>query len=679
MMGKRKTLGRFEAPPFSWHGRIDGKRILWEDEGEVMWLEPYGTDGLRFRSSRNLKIDTELNWTLLPPGDDQATIEVFEDKAVITNGKIAAEVVGDGTVNYYNDAGKSLLREYWVDEREITVALRRAREFTTISSDAFETELYFKADPQEHFFGMGQDPNDCFDLKGSTIPLEQKNTKCTIPFVYSTKGYGFLWNSPSIGEAQFVNNHTKWYARACKQIDYIVIAGDTPADIMYRYTEITGRAPVLPEWAAGFWQCKLRYQTQEELLEVAREYHRRGIPLDVIVADFFHWSQQGEWKFDPRYWPDPKAMVDELTAMGTKLMVSIWPTVDTRSENFLEMREKNYLIRSEAGQAVFRITYGSTFFFDATHPDACKFVWSRVKENYYDNGIKMFWLDESEPSFQPYHYRNCRYYLGNGLEMANIYPFYYAKTFYDGLKESGETEVVNLLRCAWLGSQRNSIVMWSGDIASTFESLRKQIKAGLNFSFSGVPWWTTDIGGFFNGDPGSEEFRELLVRWFQFGVFCPIFRLHGNRNPSTRGNRLDPNSWNGSGGPNEAWSFGEKVYNIIKDLISLRERIKPYIMEQMKKASETGTPVIRPLLFDFGADSRTMSIGDEYMFGSDLLVAPVIEANARSRKIYLPSGAKWTDVHTGKVYNGGVEVECDAPLDIIPLFFRDGATLPIKK
>ena len=678
-MTPRRKLGRFELSPFDWRGKVEGKRIIWENEGEIMWLEPYGKDSLRFRSTRSLHIDTDLNWTLLPPQEDQAEISVDEECATIKNGKITAKVDGDGGIRYYNEKGDLILSEYWIDKRESTVDLRRAREFTTISSDAFEIELYFKANSKEHFFGMGQDPNDCFDLKGSTIPLEQKNTKCTVPFVYSTMGYGFLWNNPAIGEAQFVNNHTKWYARAAAQIDYIVIAGDTPKDIMYRYTEITGRAPVLPEWAAGFWQCKLRYKTQEELLNVAREYHRRGIPLDVIVADYFHWTQQGEWKFDPKYWPDPKAMVEELNSMGTKLMVSIWPTVDTRSENFVEMREKNYLIRSESGQAVFRITYGSTFFFDPTNPGARDFVWGCAKKNYYDNGIKMFWLDESEPSFQPYHYRNVRLYMGNGLEVSNIFPYYYAKTFYDGLKQQGETEIVNLLRCAWLGSQRNSIVVWSGDIASTFDSLRKQIKAGLNFSFSGVPWWTTDIGGFFNGDPESEDFRELLVRWFQFGVFCPIFRLHGNRLPEELTDRLDPNAWNGSGGPNEAWSYGEKVYRIIKDLIFLRERIKPYIMQQMRTAAETGTPVIRPLLFDFPTDEKTFAIGDEYLFGPDLLVAPVIEAGARSRKVYLPVGAKWTDVNTGKEYEGGVEVECDAPIDVIPLFFRDGARLPIKE
>ena len=673
-------MGRFDRPPFEGSGWVEGNRICWEGEGEVLWLEPYGKDSIRVRASKSLRIQEDLNWTLLPPEkNDTAKITVTKEKAVMVNGKLTAHVWGDGSVDFFDGKGKALLREYWIDSREITIPLRRAREYDAVSSDHFEIELYFKADPDEHFYGMGQDPNDCFDLKGSTIPLEQKNTKCTVPIAISTKGYAFYWNNPAIGEAQFVNNHTKWTAKMAKQIDYIMIAGDKPAELMERYTAMSGRAPVLPEWAAGFWQCKLRYETQEELLEVAREYKKRGIPVSVIVADYFHWTQQGEWKFDPKRWPDPAAMAKELAGMGIKLMVSIWPTVDMRSENYPEMLKKNYLIRAETGVSIFKTLLGSNTFYDAMHPGAREFVWKKVKKHYYDHGIKMFWLDESEPSLNPYHYKNARYYTGNGLEVSSLYPFYYAKTFYDGMKSEGEKEVVNLLRCAWHGSQRHSIVMWSGDIASTFDSLRKQIKAGLNFSFCGVPWWTTDIGGFFNGDPQNEAFRELLVRWFQFGVFCPIFRLHGFRLPYIDYIRTDPNAYCHSGGPNEAWSYGEKVYEIIKDLIFLRERIKPYIMAQMRKAAEDGTPVIRPLLFDFFADKETYGIGDEYLFGPDLLVAPVIEAGARTREVYLPKGAFWTDARSGKKYEGGVRVTVDAPLDAIPLFLRDGAKLPLSK
>jgi alpha-D-xyloside xylohydrolase len=670
-------MGRFDRPPFKGNGWVEGKRICWEGEGEVMWLEPYGADSLRFRSSRSLHVKEDLDWTLLAPNRDSATIEVTEHKAVIRNGKIRAEVYGDGTVNYFDASGRPLIEEWWVDQREITVPLRRAREYRAISSEAFAVDLYFKPRADEHFHGLGHDPNDVFDLKGSSIPLEQKNTKCTVPFLVSSLGYGFLWNNPAIGRADLTNNHTVWHADATKQIDYIVIAGDTPDAIMRQYTEITGRAPVLPDWAAGFWQCKLRYETQEELLEVAREYKRRGIPVSVIVCDYFHWTAQGEWKFDPRRWPDPRAMTDELASMGMRLMVSVWPTVDTRSENYLTMRDKNYLVRAERGTSLFKIAHGACTFYDATHPKAREFVWSKVKKNYYDHGIKMFWLDESEPSYTPYDYDNVRYYIGNGSEVSNIYPFYYAQTFYDGPRAAGETEVVNLLRCAWIGSQRYSIVVWSGDIPSTFDSLRRQVKAGLNFSFSGIPWWTTDIGGFFNGDPDDPAFRELLVRWFGFGIYSPIMRLHGFRLPYQDVNRYDPTSYNRSGGANEVWSFGEDNYRILVGMIALRNRLRPYIMDQMKKASAVGTPIMRPLLYDFPEDPGAQSVWDSYMFGPDVLVAPVVEAGQRRRSVYLPAGADWVDPYSGKKHKGGATVEVDAPLDRVAVFLRNGAKVPI--
>jgi len=670
-------MGKFDRPDFAGHGWVEGKRIFWEGEGEVLWLEPYGRDALRFRASKSLRIREDRDWTLLPPGADEAVIEVGPKKAVISNGRIRAEVSGDGSVDYFDGTGRALLRESWIDEREITVALRRAREYRTLAGDTFAIDLYFKAEDGEYFHGMGQDPNDCFDLKGTTIALEQKNTKCTVPFAVSSRGYGFLWNNPAVGRAEFVGNHTLWHADAAAQIDYIVIAGGGPGAIMGRYTEITGRAPVLPEWAAGFWQCKLRYETQEELLGVAREYKRRGIPVSVIVCDYFHWTLQGEWKFDPVRWPDPGAMVKELEAMGMRLMVSVWPTVDTRSENFLPMKDRNWLVRAERGQSVFKIFHGTSTFFDATHPKARDFVWGRVKRNYYDHGIRMFWLDEAEPSYNPYHYDNVRYYIGNGAEVSNIYPYHFAETFHDGMKAAGEAEVVTLLRCAWLGSQRHGVVVWSGDIASSFDSLRKQLKAGLNFSFSGVPWWTTDIGGFFNGDPDDEAFRELLVRWFAFGVFCPIFRLHGFRLPNHEVSRYDPDAYNRSGGPNEVWSYGEGNYGILVDLIALRYRLIPYIMEQARRASRDGTPVMRPLLYDFPADADACPIWDEYMFGPDLLVAPILEKGKRERNVYLPEGATWTDPYGGRTHEGGATVRVDAPMDRMPLFLKDGAKLPI--
>ena len=595
------TIPRYE-------GKTEGNRIIWETAGELVYIEPYGRDAIRFRSSKSLRIDEALNWTLEEPASPEGVIiEADDEKACMTNGKIQVTITGDGTVTYRNTrTGKVLLEEYWIDGRVHTAPLRRAREYRVTSGNQFKISLYFKAEPGEHFYGMGQDANDCFDLKGSTVELLQKNGKCTIPYTYSSRGYGFIWNNPAIGRAEFVNNHTMWHVQCAKQIDYVIIAGDTPGEINEKFTAITGRAPMLPEWAAGFWQCKLRY----ELLQVAREYKRRGLPISVIVIDYFHWTMQGEWKFDPEKWPDPKAMVSELESMGIKLMVSVWPTIDPRSENYAYMREHNYILRGERGVDVVFMFFGPQTYVDTTHPGAREFFWSRAKKNYYDYGIRTFWLDEAEPEMRPYDYDNVRMYLGNGEEVSNIYCVGFAKAFYDGLKAQGE-EVCNLVRCAWLGSQRYGVVLWSGDIASTFDSLRKQLKAGLNVAMCGIPWWTTDIGGFINGDPESEEFRELMIRWFEFGVFCPIFRLHGFRLPYPVRDILNPDGYCGSGGPNEVWSFGEEAYEIIRRYMYVREELKPYIMGQMKLASEDGTPVMRPLFYDFCGDKNVYDIWDE--------------------------------------------------------------------
>lgn len=666
------TIPRYE-------GKTEGNRIIWETAGELVYIEPYGRDAIRFRSSKSLHIDEALNWTLEEPASPEGVIiEADDEKACMTNGKIQVTITGDGTVTYRNTrTGKVLLEEYWIDGRVHTAPLRRAREYRVTSGNQFKISLYFKAEPGEHFYGMGQDANDCFDLKGSTVELLQKNGKCTIPYTYSSRGYGFIWNNPAIGRAEFVNNHTMWHVQCAKQIDYVIIAGDTPGEINEKFTAITGRAPMLPEWAAGFWQCKLRYETQKELLQVAREYKKRGLPISVIVIDYFHWTMQGEWKFDPEKWPDPKAMVSELESMGIKLMVSVWPTIDPRSENYAYMREHNYILRGERGVDVVFMFFGPQTYVDTTHPGAQEFFWSRAKKNYYDYGIRTFWLDEAEPEMRPYDYDNVRMYLGNGEEVSNIYCVGFAKAFYDGLKAQGE-EVCNLVRCAWLGSQRYGVVLWSGDIASTFDSLRKQLKAGLNVAMCGIPWWTTDIGGFINGDPESEEFRELMIRWFEFGVFCPIFRLHGFRLPYPVRDILNPDGYCGSGGPNEVWSFGEEAYEIIRRYMYVREELKPYIMKQMKLASEDGTPVMRPLFYDFCGDKNVYDIGDEYMFGPDLLVAPVVELGARKRMVYLPEGCRWKDAGTGMVYDGGTRIEADAPLDTIPLFLKEDARLSLQ-
>ncbi len=414
---------------------------------------------------------------------------------------------------------------------------------------------------------------------------------------------------------------------------------------------------------------------------MAREYKRRGLPLGVIIVDFFHWTRMGEWRFNRLAWPDPDAMVRELESLGVKLMVSIWPTVNPDAETFAEMERRGLLLRTERGvpaQMVFtdvlpndtRAKVETTThlrYYDATNPDAQRFIWERVAEGYYKHGVKAFWLDACEPEVYPPDHENLRYHQGNGLEVAGLYPLLHQQAFYEGMRSEGETEVVNLCRSAWAGSQKYGAAVWSGDISSTFEALQASVRAGLNIGLSGIPWWTTDIGGFVGGNPSTPYFRELIVRWFQYGVFCPLFRLHGVREPSV--------GWEG-GAPNEVWSFGDEAYDIIRDLLFLRERLKPYILAQMQAAADHGRPAMRPLFFDF-ADPVCVLVDDQFMFGPSILVAPVLEQGAVSRIVYLPAGATWYDAQTGEPYEGGQTLTVDAPLARVPVFLRDPALLPL--
>ena len=629
----------------------------------MFWIDPYGPSTLRFRSSKSLRIADE-DWTLILQPEAKLDIQIAEEQALVTNGRIRAEIrAWDGRVKYLNEKGEVLLWESFHHH-----VPRYARQYQSRGSDHFELALTFDADRDERLYGMGQYPNDCLDLKGTMLELAQKNTQISIPFLLSSRGYGFIWNNPSIGRAELSKTHTRFTAEYARQIDYLIFPGRTPAEIARRYTDLTGKSPMMPEFATGFWQSKLRYATQEELLSVAREYRRRNLPISVIVADFYHWPCSGDWKFDPEFWPDPQAMVEELDSMGIKLLVSVWPTASRESENYEALRRQNYLIRPEVGVNVFLAYKDMLTFVDVTHPGARRFLWSRMKQNYHDLGVRVFWLDESEPEIDPLDYQNVRYYLGNGMEVSNLYPYHLAQTAYEGQTQSGQTEIINHLRSAWIGSQRFGVALWSGDIYGNFDTLRRQVKAGLNLSLCGIPWWSSDIGGFFWDEETPEQFPELLVRWFQFGAFCPIMRLHGKRPPFTE----IEGSLVGTGAANEIWSFGEEPYRIMRHYLDVRERLRPYILSQMARASEDGSPVMRPLFYDFPDDEVCHTIEDQYMFGPDLLVAPVLEYRATSRSVYLPAGATWTDTLSGKAYTGGQAIAVPLSLDHIPVFRKGG-------
>ncbi|MFT8350647.1 TIM-barrel domain-containing protein [Clostridium saccharoperbutylacetonicum] len=659
--------------------KVEGNKLIRQYDSEKLYIEPWGENSFRIRSTKQAEF-IDNDWALLPQkSSNNVNIKVDGNEACIQNGKIRAEIDAGGKLTFYNQKGDILLEEYVRNRNNIKTFCSaldiNAREFKPILGGDYTLTMRFESNPNEKLFGMGQYQQSNLDLKNCILELAQRNSQASVPFVLSNLGYGLLWNNPGIGKVTFGRNITEWIANSTKQLDYWITAGENPAEIEEAYAKVTGTVPMMPDYAMGFWQCKLRYQTQEELLEVAREYKRRGLPISVIVIDFFHWPKQGEWKFDLDYWPDPEAMIKELKTMGIELMVSIWPTVDKTSENYDKMREKGYLVRTDRGIRTTMDFLGDTVFYDATNPDSRDFVWKTAKKNYYDKGIKIFWLDEAEPEYSVYDFDNYRYYLGPNEQIGNIYPVMYAKTFFDGMKEEGQENIINLLRCAWAGSQRYGALVWSGDIDSSFESLRNQFAAGLNMGIAGIPWWTTDIGGFHGGNPDEPDFRECIIRWFEYGVFCPVFRLHGDREPHSEPLGTSGGGLCASGAANEVWSYGEEAYEIFKKYMFIREKMKPYITKIMQEAHEKGTPVMRPLFYDFSHDKLCWDIEDQYMFGPDILVAPILYKGGTSRKVYLPEGAKWKDVNYGQVLKGGQWINYDAPLEIIPVFLKNDADI----
>jgi alpha-D-xyloside xylohydrolase len=655
--------------------RKDGNRLAYHYDAEEVWIDCWGKDSLRFRASKQAAMP-EDDWALLRPGPGNVDITITEEEASIANGNIKALISKAGLISVYNKQGKKLLEEYTRNRRDVFArhcsALDiEAREFRPIIGGDYHLTVRFESqDRNERIYGMGQYQQPYLNLKETDLELAHRNSQASVPFALSSLGYGFLWNNPAVGRAVFGKNITSFEAYSTKSMDYWITVGDSPSAISEAYANATGRAPMMPDYAMGFWQCKLRYQTQDELLNIAREYKKRGLPISVIVVDFFHWPKQGDWRFDPDYWPDPDAMIRELKEMGIELMVSVWPYVDTRSENYREMLENGYLVRTERGMRIALDFQGNTIPFDPTNPAARKYVWSIIKKNYFDKGIKIFWLDEAEPEYRVYDFDNYRYFLGPDLQIGNVFPVEYARTFYEGQMAAGQKNIINLLRCAWAGSQRYGALVWSGDIASSFESFRNQFAAGLNMGIAGIPWWTTDIGGFHGGDPGDPAFRELLVRWFQYGTYCPVMRLHGNREPQQPQVGTTGGAACRSGAGNEVWSFGEEAYEICKKYLAVREAMKPYIGKVMGEASEKGSPVIRPLFYNFPQDKTAWEVEDEYLFGPDILVAPILYAGDRARKVYLPEGASWQEKERGAKYSGGQTIEVGAPLDYIPVFER---------
>ena len=515
----------------------------------------------------------------------------------------------------------------------------------------------------EALYGLGQHQAGVWNYRGESVDLAQDNTNIAVPLMLSSQGYGIFWNNTS--RSRFNNRFANYLyisSEVADVIDYYFFYGPEFDKIIAGYRELTGGVPMFGKWAYGFWQCKNRYKSQDEILGVAKKYRGLHIPVDNIVQDWFWWNRKGEFAFNKNY-PDPKEMIDQLHNENFHLMISIWPFFEPGSANYDFMEGKGWFVDKFKYAKPPYHTNGMAVY-DATNPEARKYYWDQVNKGLFSIGADAWWMDTTEPETEGQEENillNHKLFAGSGNRYVNAYPLLDTQAVYQGQRSvSDKKRVFILSRSAFAGSQRNGVTAWSGDINSDWLSFRRQIPAGLNFALSGIPYWTTDIGGFVVATPTDPAFRELFVRWFQYGTFNPILRVHGTRKPDE----------------NELWSYGPDAQNILVNFDRLRYRMLPYIYSlAWKTTSESYTPM-RPLVMDFRGDQRAENVGDQFMFGPAFLVSPVTEPSTSRRQVYLPK-ARWYDFWTGSTTEGGQMIEAIAPLDRLPAYVREGSIVPL--
>ncbi|MGB6499477.1 MAG: TIM-barrel domain-containing protein, partial [Candidatus Acidiferrum sp.] len=579
-----------------------------------------------------------------------------DDPKVITftTARLRIEITrADSSVLFFDSDGHKLTQE-----NSRTLAPVEVNGEKTLHSERFVNMW----DTQEAFYGYGQHQSGVWNYRGESVDISQDNTNISIPLLLSSNGYGIFWNNGS--RSRFNNRFVHAFymsSEVSDSIDYYFLYGPDFDHIIGAYRELTGSVPLFGKWAYGYWQCKNRYDSQAELLAIAEKYRGLHIPLDNIVQDWFWWNIMGDPVFNKNY-PDPKGMVDALHNDHVHLMISVWPYFRPGSPVYDDMDKRGFFIAKTIAPSFHPVGQA---LYDAFNPEARKYYWHLMDNALFKIGVDAWWLDTTEPETEA---RETNILVTNkvnsgenGARYANEFPLYTTAAVYDGQRVASDKKRVFILsRSAYAGEQRNAAAVWSGDIDPNWETFRRQIPAGLNYSLSGLPYWTTDIGGFVSANPDDPAYRELYVRWFEFGAFCPIFRAHGTRTTNQ----------------NELWSYGPDAQKILVEYDKLRYRLMPYIYSLAWKTTSEGYTIMRPLVMDFREDVQAQNVGDQYLFGPAILVNPVTEPGATTRHLYLPS-AKWYDFWTGSSVQGGRTLNAPTTLAHMPLYIRAGSILPL--
>ena len=696
--------------------------FVMERDGRVISLEPYGANIIRVTMSVDKAAATAApgyGFVATPRAEgwtrerDDAGNDVFRSSRMVLRlspGNLPPDKLpqpmpldklnrqlrevyfgGGGGQGPYNDAilvttssGNTLLqmRNWAMAPERADVAQQ------DIGAKGYSVAATFDSPADEHYYGLGQQQKGWMDLRDHEIRCWHDygaigGEDVCVPFMVSSRGYGLVWDNPSKTTAVLgFNGRNAWSSEVGDRVSFFLIAGDTPDEIYEGYRLLTGVTHMLPKSAYGYIQSKAIYPTQQQILDVAKKYREKKLPLSVIVVDFLNMTKQGEMDLDPSRWPDPAGMNRELHAMGVNTLLSVWPHY-ARGTQFYDMLQKNgWLIHKPDGTpdpGWTKEVIGPNL--DTTNPEAAKWFWEKIRDRYIKPyGFDYLWLDETEPDIDP---AGDVFSISSGIRYYNVYPLFHTSLAYEGSRRDfGESRrVMTLARAAYLGAQRNGTVFWSSDIFATWDMLKRSIPAGLNFTATGLPYWDTDIAGFFSPAipadyhaahkpliDGSdtrdtianyEDYPELFVRWFEWGTFQPVMRAHGER------------------AHNEVWSYGKQAEPILAKYLKLRYQLLPYTYSLAYRSYQTGAPYMRALFMDFPGDPKVSDIPDEYMYGPAFLVAPVTEQGATHRTVYLPAGCDWYNYWTNERLHGGQNIVVDAPIDTLPLFVRAGSIVPL--
>ena len=636
--------------------------------------------------------------------------DMQDNKIVLNTSELSVSVdTGTGIVSYFSKDGKSLLAEK---------SGMQFIDFDDAGTKTYQVYQPFILDKEEAIYGLGQLQNGKMIQRNMTKNLIQGNVEDVSPFFQSTKGYGVFWDnySPTL----FTDNEveTSFRSEVGDCVDYYFMYGKNADGVIAQVRNLTGQAPMFPLWTYGYWQSKERYKSQEEVVDVVRKYRELGIPLDGIIQDWQYWGHNYLWNamdFQNPTFNNPQKMIEDVHAMNAHMAISIWSSFGPMTKPYRELDKKgmlfNFTTWPQSGLESWppNMEYPSGVrVYDAYNPEARDIYWKYLNDRIFKLGMDAWWMDSTEPDHLDWKPEDMdtKTYLGSFRKVRNAYPLMTVGGVYDHQRAvTSDKRVFILTRSGFLGQQRYGANVWSGDVASTWESFRNQIPAGLNFSLCGMPHWNSDIGGFFaghynkswNDDSASKNplYQELYVRWLQFGTFNPMMRSHG------------------TDVYREIYKFGKKgepVYDAIEKMIGLRYSLLPYIYSTSWEVSNRQSSFMRALMMDFVDDRKVWDINDEYMFGKSLLVAPIAHAQytpeavvkvseeegwnrdgakktktdvavdfreTKSTNIYLPAGTLWYDFWTNEKHEGGKEITKETTLDVIPLYVKAGSIIPV--